>query len=154
MVRHRAMHPRGMAASLELSTVLEVADQIATESGEVLDSGHLLLALFTVNSRARAVLEERGITEDALVDARPFVGPEPVDSIPVIHYKTAQVAEGSGTNLASSLHLLVGLCRVSSSTAYGMLERAGVAPSELRTAAIATLTRGLSRRSRIPTARP
>ena len=135
------MQLRGLSASIELCDVLEVARELSDGSHEPLDSVHLLLALFTVNSRARAILEERGVREETLLDSRPEVGAEPVDAIPVIHYKTAEIAAACNAEVIGSLHFLIGLCRVRSCRAYQLLVRAGARPPELRATAFAYLNR-------------
>jgi ATP-dependent Clp protease ATP-binding subunit ClpC len=132
-------------ASIELTQVLDEAKDIAEQSGNTLSSGHVLLALFTVTNRAQAILEEREITEDRLLDHLIGMDGEPVDTIAVINSKTAKIAKNCDSDVIGTVHLLAGLCRVNRSQAFRALETMGVDPHGMRTKAIAQLT-GRARR--------
>ena len=148
------MQFKGLRASIELSTVLEEAQDIAAQSGLELGSCHLLLALFTVENRAKSILEDHGLTIDGVIDEVVSLEPEPVDTISVIHAKAAKISESCGGDMVGSLHLMAALCRVARSQAYQAVQGLGVRPSLLRTTAISRLTGGMKRHYLYPTAAP
>ncbi|MFT5433108.1 MAG: ATP-dependent Clp protease ATP-binding subunit ClpC, partial [Myxococcota bacterium] len=148
------MQFKGLTASIELSRVLDCAQDIADSSEVELSSAHLLLALFTVQNRAKTILDDRGLVVDSVIDEVLSVGDEPLDAVSVVHSKSAQFTESCGSNVVGTLHLLAGLCRVSRSQAYMVLVRLGVRPSELRTTVIRYLTGGMPRHYLTPTATP
>ena len=143
------MHFKGLSASIELSRVLAEARDLAEQSQRELMSGHLLLGLFLVENRARSVLtdrfEDRSLSVDDLLTELIRLGKEPIDAVSVIHHKTAKITESCGTDVVGTLHLLAGICRVSSSVGYRALKKLGVSPTELRTAVISQLTGGMPR---------
>ena len=148
------MQFKGLAASIELSRVLEEARDIAENAELTLNSSHLLLALFLVENRAKSILEDRGLDADRVIDAVVKLPAEPVDAVTVVHHKTAQITESCGSSVVGTLHLLAGLCRVSKCQAYKALEEQGVRPSNLRTQVIRYLTGGMPRQYLVRSATP
>ncbi len=140
------MQLKGLSSTLELSGVLEEARDIAIQTDQQLNSGHLLLALFTVENRAQGFLQDLGNFElDDLIDAVKTIereDPEPFDAVTIIHKRTATLAE---TDHVGTLHLLAGMCRVRASDAYRALELLGVDPKELRNQVIRDLRPGVKR---------
>ncbi|MFT7624519.1 MAG: hypothetical protein ACI9WU_003707, partial [Myxococcota bacterium] len=59
----------GLAATIELSGVMDVARDLAGESRQALGSSHLLLALFTVPNRGQKILTDAHVELDPLIDS-------------------------------------------------------------------------------------
>ena len=131
-----------IAVSLEVKRIFSEAEDMAESIRKPLHSGWLLLALYTVPNKAHQVLSDRGVDEDVLSEAlRQLKGPvEPSDTFMRIRMKMQQIAAGAEAPLCSSMHLLIALCRIAGSTAYRMIQKAGVEPAMIRTAALSRLT--------------
>ncbi|GMV44274.1 MAG: hypothetical protein AMXMBFR64_59900 [Myxococcales bacterium] len=128
--------------SLEVKRIFSEAEDMAMSIRKPLHSGWLLLALYTVPNKAHQVLADRGLDEDVLSDAlRQLKGPqEATDTFARLRMKMQQIADGAGASLCSSMHLLISLCRISGTIAYRMIQKAGVDPAMIRTAALARLS--------------
>ncbi|HIN84833.1 MAG TPA: AAA family ATPase, partial [Myxococcales bacterium] len=150
------MHARSYPASIELGRVMAEAHDIAEKSGQSLTSVHLLLSLFTVDTRARTVLEDGGLDVDEILDVvlDEELEAEPIDSVPVINAKAAKLAESNGDEVIGSLHLVLALCRVTQSLAYRVMSVAGKNPADVRSAAHRALTGRKPRSYRFRTAIP
>lgn len=142
--------------SLEVKRVFAEGNELAVQSGKPFDSSFLLLAMFTLPNKGLALLEERKIGEDKLIDAmRSLRGnSEKHEAIVEVEEKMQQIAVGCHAELVSTLHLLIALCRVSQSTAYKVLRAAGVDPAELRMSTLAELTGPIRRRPTPPPTQP
>lgn len=140
--------------SLEVKRVFAEGNELAVQSGKPFDSSFLLLAFFTLPNKGLALLEERKIDEDKLIDAmRSLRGTvERHEAIVEVEEKMQQIAVGCHAELVSTLHLLIALCRVSQSNAYKVLRAAGVDPAELRMSTLAELTGPIRRRPSPPPA--
>ncbi len=152
------MKMRGLGSSIELSRVLEHAKDLADGSTHSLDTGHILLAMFIDDNRARVLLLEKlnAARDIALApgDLDPLVGAlkgiwegngEPVDTVSVVHSKTADFTKSCGSDVVGTLHLLAGLCRVQRSVAFQALEALRIHPAEVRTAVIRYLSGSMPR---------
>ncbi|MBT9560647.1 MAG: AAA family ATPase [Myxococcales bacterium] len=161
------MKIRGLGASIELSRVLEHAKDLADGSERSLDTGHILLAMFIDDNRARGLLLEKlnAARDIALApgDLDPLVGAlqvlwngegEPVDTVSVVHMKTADFTKSCGSDVVGTLHLLAGLCRVQRSVAFQALEALRIHPAEVRTAVIRYLSGSMPRHYISPSAIP
>ena len=132
--------PVRLTLSDALREVIEEAEDIAAEAGQVPGSVHLLLAFFTTRNRTERFLRERHLDEDRLLKHVPPGAREPKGSVRTIMEKAAQLAAGCGSERVEGLHVLVGMTRVRESGAYRVLDGAGVCPARLRTRALTLLT--------------
>ena len=135
--------------------MLDHAHDLALD--DTLDSGHMLLALFIDDNRAKAILEERGVEFPRLADVVRQLqksDAEPLDTVAVVHHKTVQFAEAVGAELAGTLHLLAGMARVQRAVAFQALEACGIRPVELRSALMRTLSGTMPKQWSSPSAVP
>src|SRR5439155_20927952 len=138
-----------LSSTDDLAAVFDQAREIAEESEQRLSTAHVLLALFTVPNRAEAVLKDRGVDEDRLLEvlgARSELHREPLDIMPMLDERIAQTAESTGADRANCLHLLVALARLQTSSANRMLRGVGIDLAALRNQVISYLTGAMPRR--------
>jgi ATP-dependent Clp protease ATP-binding subunit ClpC len=132
--------------STELKRVLEEADDIAKSTGAEVSTAHILLALFTVQNPAEALLKERAVDEDALLARLTTAPREPTEVVQAALARTREIARGLGSPHADTLHLLVALTRVKESLAFELLEKCGVQLAHLRNTALSYLSGRMPRR--------
>ena len=124
-----------MDVSNQIHRIYTEASDLARSSGKMLGSAHFLLAMFTEESspnQARTVLQELELNEDRIIEAIRNLGPEPEDTMRVMHEKTQMTALSCDAELINSLHLLLAITGCSRSLAYRALERLGVNIGQLR----------------------
>jgi ATP-dependent Clp protease ATP-binding subunit ClpC len=109
--------------SAEIQAVYRQALSLAQKSEVLLQSVHLVIALFLVPNKAEKLLREREINEDRLLNALEGAYDEPQDTVDQIIALSEQQASRSNANEEDTLHLLYACCRVRSSLAYRMLSR-------------------------------
>lgn len=133
--------------SPEARTVYAEAADIARRAGQPMDSAHLLLAMYAIPCEAQAVLLEKRVQMERLLDllpAEPSESPEMANQV----YGTAmQIAVNVGSPQTTSVHLLMAVARLAASRAAQVLEHAGLSTFDLRTRAMAHLTDPRLRRS-------
>ncbi len=122
------------------------AEDIARQSGQRLSSAHLLLALFTFPNRAQALLSERRINEDNILDAIRVVEDEPPRTVNRLRDRAREIASGSTSEEVDCLHLLIALTRFRDSFAYRLLERTETSLTALRNIAVSYVTGNMPRR--------
>ncbi|MGA9523034.1 MAG: Clp protease N-terminal domain-containing protein, partial [Myxococcaceae bacterium] len=124
-----------MVDSSDFAQVLAEADDIARSVGQKLTSAHLLLAAFTVENRAQLLLKERGIDEDALLQAMTAAPREPDGLVRELCERSREIARSCGCNEADSLHMLIATTRVRCA-ANELLVRVGIDLTGLRNTAL------------------
>lgn len=126
--------------SAEARTVYAEAADIARRSGQAMDSAHLLLAMYAIPCEAQAVLLEKRVQMERLLDLLPAEAPEPAIMVDTVYLTAAQIAVNVGSVQTTSVHLLMAVARLAASRAAQVLERAGLSTFDLRTRAMAHLT--------------
>ncbi|MEM6532177.1 MAG: ATP-dependent Clp protease ATP-binding subunit [Myxococcota bacterium] len=122
------------------------AEDIADRAGQSLSSLHLLLGLFTFPNRAQALLIERGIDEDRLLEHVRVLEDEPRRTVTRLRDRARDIAKSSGSPDADCLHLLIALTRLRDAFGYRVLERTGVSVTALRNLAVSYVTGHMPRR--------
>ena len=133
-------------ASMELRQVLAEAEDIATQVSQRLTTAHLLLGLFTLENRAKILLNEKGIDEDSLLEYVHTTSNESPDSVRAVKRKAAEIAAGAGAPAVDCLHLLVAICGLRHSVAFQLLEKSGLSVAQFRNMALSYVTSGYPRR--------
>lgn len=122
------------------------AEDIAHQAEQPLSSIHLLLALFTFPNRAQALLIERNMNEERLMqDIRVFED-EPRHSVARLRDRGREIARSCGSEQTDCLHLLIAMTRLRDCFAYRILERTGVSLTALRNVAVSYVTGHMPRR--------
>ncbi|MBI5512004.1 MAG: ATP-dependent Clp protease ATP-binding subunit [Deltaproteobacteria bacterium] len=122
------------------------AEDIAKQSDQRLSSAHLLLALFTFPNRAQALLYERNIDEDRVLDLIRVLEDEPKDTLRRLRERAREIAAGSGSSDVDGLHVLIAITRFRDAFAYRLLERTGTSLTALRNIAVSYITGNMPRR--------
>ncbi len=133
-------------ASMELRQVLAEAEDIATQVSQTLTTAHLLLGLFTLENRAKILLNEKDIDEDVLLEHVHTTGDEAPDAVRSVKRKAAELAVGAGAEAVDCLHLLVSICGMRHTVARELLERAGLNVPQFRNMALSYVTTAYPRR--------
>ena len=133
-------------ASMELRQVLAEAEDIAAQVSQPLTTAHLLLGLFTLENRAKILLNEKDIDEDVLLEHVHTTGDETPDAVRNVKRKAAELAVGSGAEAVDCLHLLVSICGQRHTVAHELLERAGLNVAQFRNTALSYVTTAYPRR--------
>lgn len=126
--------------SAEARTVYAEAADIARRAGQAMDSAHLLLAMYAIPCEAQAVLLEKRVQMERLLDLLPAEAPEPAIMVDNVYLTATQIAVNVGSVQTTSVHLLMAVARLAASRAAQVLERAGLSMFDLRTRAMAHLT--------------
>ena len=132
--------------SVELRQVLAEAEDIANQVNQKLTSAHLLLGLFTVENRAKILLNEKDIDEDLLLEHVHSIDDEPKGTIRAVRRKTAEIAAGCNAQAIDCLHLLIALCGMRQTVAYDLLRLSGLHVPQFRNTALSYVTTSLPRR--------
>ncbi|MFU8804985.1 MAG: AAA family ATPase, partial [Bradymonadaceae bacterium] len=137
--------------SCELGSLLAQARDISHKTNQALSSAHVLLAMFTVPNSAAVFLKDREITVDKLLTALTEYPEEPSEILQRIHERGRRIADGSGAEEFSSLHLLAALVREKPSLAFRLLEECGGNIGAIRASVMsyATASRPLPRRFQV-----
>ncbi|MBW2737006.1 MAG: ATP-dependent Clp protease ATP-binding subunit, partial [Deltaproteobacteria bacterium] len=138
---------------MEYMQAVREAEDIAGEVGQQLNSAHLLLALFTFPSKAKALLNEREITEETVLDQITSMQPEERQVIGYIKDVSRRVAKSAGSAEVDTLHLLIAITRTRDTFAYYILDKAQVPITALRNTAMQYLSHGMPRRLKTELAR-
>jgi ATP-dependent Clp protease ATP-binding subunit ClpC len=101
-----------MVDSTDFAQVLAEAEDIAKSVSQKLTTAHALLALFTVENRAQALLKEKGIDEDRLLEVMRAAPAEPDGFFREVSERTREIAQGCGSKEADCLHFLIATTRV------------------------------------------
>jgi ATP-dependent Clp protease ATP-binding subunit ClpC len=123
-----------------LTQVLNEASDIAQATDQVLTSGHVLLAFFTVHNSAARFLKERKINEDYLLDLVQGKLTEAADVVADILKKAGKIAAGCGATETDCLHVLYAMTRDKRAKAYDLLDQPDIQISALRQKALSILT--------------
>ena len=123
-----------------LTQVLNEATDIARATEQALTTGHVLLALFTVNNAAERLLRDRNIDEDRLLDLVSGQMKEPPDTLANVIERAEQIAAGCGSPEAGCLHVLYAITRVRACAGYALLDKTGEKVSALRQRTLSILT--------------
>lgn len=126
--------------SQELNDVYAQARDIARASENILNSGHLLLALFTIPNQAAIILRDRKITVDSLLESVDGIVDEPTEIIEKIELRAKRIAVGSNAESVNSLHLLAALIRERKGFAFQLIEESGESIQTIRTAVMSYAT--------------
>ncbi len=132
-------------SSETVRTYLE-AEDIANQAGQRLSSAHLLLSLFTFPNRAQALLFDRHIDEETILDAIRVVEDEPPRTVQRLRERAREIARGAGAAEVDCLHLLIAITRLRDSFAYRLLDRTGTSLTALRNIAVSYVTGNMPRR--------
>ncbi|NOZ87653.1 MAG: ATP-dependent Clp protease ATP-binding subunit [Deltaproteobacteria bacterium] len=142
-----------MLRSDDLEEIFRQAGEVAEATEQDLNTAHLLLAVYTVESHAKILLEDLRFDEDTIIgkvlELRKSINDfltEPRDVLKNVKDKIDAVAKGCKNTRANSLHLIVAIVGVKDSLAYAILNRTRGPIGELRTVALSYLTNGLPRR--------
>ena len=122
------------------------AEDIAAQAGQRISSAHLLLALFTFPNRAQALLAERNVDEDVILDAIRVLEEEPPRTVPRLRDRAREIAKGAASQEVDCLHLLIALTRLRDAFAYRLLQRSGTSLTALRNVAVSYITGNMPRR--------
>ena len=129
--------------STELRQVLTHAREIARDTDQPLSTGHVLLALFTVQNLAAVLLAERGVDEQFLLSRVERVEREPESLVKELSTRAGQCAREHGDAQVHCLHLLAALTRMPRAFGALWLQRAGVDIVELRRECLRVLLDGV-----------
>lgn len=124
------------------------AEDIASRANQPLSSAHLLLALFTFPNRAQALLLDRGISEDTILEHIRVLEDEPKRIVQKIRDRGRELAGSSASEAMGCLHMLIALTRMRDAFAYRLLERCGTSLTALRNIAVSYVTGHMPRRIR------
>jgi ATP-dependent Clp protease ATP-binding subunit ClpC len=124
------------------------AEDIAKQAGHTLSSAHLLLALFTFPNRAQALLAERSVDEEQILDAIRVIEDEPRRTVARMRERAREIAGGSTSSEVDCLHLLIAMTRFRDAFAYRLLQRTGTSLTALRNIAVSYVTGNMPRRFR------
>lgn len=133
--------------SQEARTVFAEAADIARRAGQAVDSAHLLLAMYAIPCEAQAVLLEKRVQMERLLDLLPSEPSESPQTVATVYDTAMRIAVNVGSPQTTSVHLLMAVSRLASSRAAQVLEHAGLSTFDLRTRAMAHLTDWRLRRS-------
>jgi len=123
-----------------LTQVLNEASDIALATEQVLTTGHVLLAFFTVHNTAARFLKERKINEDYLLDLVDGKLTEAPGIVAQVLEKAERIAAGCGSIETSCLHVLYAMTRDKRSNAFELLDQPEVQIASLRQKALSILT--------------
>lgn len=123
-----------------LTQVLNEASDIAQATEQVLTTGHILLAFFTVHNTAARFLKERKINEDYLLDLVQGKLTEAPDLVAEVLKKAEKIAAGCGATETDCLHVLYAMTRDKRAKAYDLLDQPDIQISALRQKALSILT--------------
>ncbi|MDP6927504.1 MAG: Clp protease N-terminal domain-containing protein, partial [Rhodospirillales bacterium] len=123
-----------------LTQVLNEASDIAMATDQVLTTGHILLAFFTVHNSAARFLKERKINEDYLLDLVQGKLTEAPDVVAEVLAKAEKIAAGCGATETDCLHVLYAMTRDKRANAYELLDQPDIQISALRQKALSILT--------------
>jgi ATP-dependent Clp protease ATP-binding subunit ClpC len=132
--------------SMELRQVLAEAEDIATQVSQNFCTTHLLLGLFTVDNRAKILLEEKGLNEDVLLENVHIIREEPPKTIRLVKSKASEIATGCHAQAIDCLHLLIAMCGLRQTAAYELLSLSGLSVAQFRNTALSYVTTALPRR--------
>jgi ATP-dependent Clp protease ATP-binding subunit ClpC len=122
------------------------ATQLADSGKGRLDTGYLLLAVFTGTGTAAKTLSLRGLTETSLRAAIREIDPEPTGALAEVEAKARQYAATIREDASpTGLHVLAALATVRGCAAYAILARAGLNIDTIRNQALRNMTSGLTR---------
>lgn len=122
------------------------AEDISRRADQQTSSLHVLLAFFTFPNRAQALLVERGIDEERLLDQIRVVEEEPRGILARLRERARDIARSSGGGPVDCLHVLIALTRQRDTFAYRILERTGVSVTGIRNLAMSYVTGHMPRR--------
>ena len=122
------------------------AEDISRRADQQTSSLHVLLAFFTFPNRAQALLIERGIDEERLLDQIRVVEDEPRGILARLRERARDIARSSGGGPVDCLHVLIALTRQRDTFAYRILERTGVSVTGIRNLAMSYVTGHMPRR--------
>ena len=128
-----------------LQQILDEAQSIAARSGVPYCSGHLLLAMLAVDSLARPLLVDRGLTTSLIVEQMGLMAeadPEPLDMQTQIRDRCRRMGQSCGSEEVGTLHLLLVLCTIKDSLAYRIMAAGDIDLTGLRTVSLALVTGG------------
>ena len=128
--------------SSELRNIFAHATDLASEAERPVLSVHLLLALYSVNNRAAAFLQEHHFPDpgqEAATKARR--AKEHPGTVERIWARSQRLAQRAQSERVTSMHLLAAMLRDSTSSAYRMLEDGGINVSGIRTRVMSYATR-------------
>jgi ATP-dependent Clp protease ATP-binding subunit ClpC len=127
----------------QLQQILDEASNIAARSGVPYNSSHLLMALLALGNEVRRLLQDRGLSTEAVVRlAAEIEEPEPADMLSQIRDRCQRLAQSCGSASAGVQHLVIVLSSVRESLAFRVLGAAGIDPTSLRTVILALITGG------------
>ncbi len=133
--------------SSEARTVYAEADDIARRASQPRDSAHLLLAMYAIPCEAQAVLLEKRVQMEHLLDLLPSEPMEAPETVASVYATATRIAVNFDSPQMTSVHLLMAVARLPASRAAQVLEHAGLSTFDLRTRAMAHLTDPRLRRS-------
>ena len=106
------------------------------------------MALVTLQSTARALLAERGLSTTLIVEhLSPLQegAPEPLDMMNRIREGSLRMAQSCGSSQVTTLHLLLELCKLKDSLAHRIIRAVGIDMASLRHGTLALITGGPGR---------
>ncbi len=124
-----------MVDSTDFVQVLAEAEDIAQSVSQRLTTAHVLLAAFTVENRAQLLLKERGIDEDALLQALTTAPREQEGLLRELCTRSREIARNCGCTEADTLHFLIATTRMRCA-AQELLQRVGLDLTVLRNTAL------------------
>jgi ATP-dependent Clp protease ATP-binding subunit ClpC len=130
-----------MVDSTDFCQVMSEAEDIAASVNQRLTTAHVLLAMFTVENRAALLMQERGITEDVLLELLTAAPSEPDGLVKELRAKTREIATSCGSAEADCLHALIAMTRLRCS-GQDLLFRTGLDLTALRNTALSYYTSG------------
>jgi ATP-dependent Clp protease ATP-binding subunit ClpC len=122
------------------------AEDIAAQASQRISSAHLLLAVFTFPNRAQALLAERNVDEDTILDAIRVLENEPPRTVQRLRDRAREIAQGAHSEEVDCLHLLIAITRLRDAFAYRLLQRSGTSLTALRNVAVSYITGNMPRR--------
>ena len=133
-----------MRFSSEVDAILQAAHKFADGASQSLTTGHMLLAMLKVSSRAGRILTELRLDLDKVLTALKQVKradrlEESDELLTAVMAHMIEAAHRSSAPIVSSLHLLLGITREKNSVAYKAFAFLGIPPVTVRTLALAGL---------------
>jgi len=129
---------------MTITDLLDKAGHYAEATGIPLNTGHLLLAIFTGTGTAAKTLTLRGLTETQIRGAIRTEGAEPEGTLSTVEDQSARYARTVGLSEPSAIHVLAAIANVRTSLGYQILIGAGLNCDTIRNQSLRNMCTGLT----------
>jgi len=136
----------GIPWSQQVQQLYHQARDMAGQLEQEVNSAHLLLAFFLFPNKGEDLLRERGVDEERVLAGIDSQEEDQHKTMELIAQKAEQVGFSCQSHSIDTLHVLIGIFRVSGSMAHRILVRCGVPIAKMRTQAMSYLTGRVKKR--------